>query len=286
MKNKILTGVLLVIMLVTASGWVMSANENETLTEVAQEQKDDINKKSTEIANLKDVIVEKDADLESNKVVINEKNTQIDKLKKKKESLEKQTKDRQKIINEKSELNNKLISNNKSLSKQLNAEKAKKKVVKATPKQSKKTPEKTVKKSTQVTKETKAPETKKEKSVSTASVKKEEKNPEVPKSNGRTINVSATSYVAMCDTGCTGITATGIDVRNSITYNGYRIIAVDPSVIPLGSIVSVSVGGQTFTAMALDTGGAIKGNKIDILVGSHSQAISAGRQQATVTIMK
>src|SRR5690606_1324618 len=43
----------------------------------------------------------------------------------------------------------------------------------------------------------------------------------------------ATFYTAFCPTGCTGITATGIDVRNTIYYEGKRIIAVDPKVIPL-----------------------------------------------------
>src|SRR5690554_6602432 len=49
----------------------------------------------------------------------------------------------------------------------------------------------------------------------------------------------ATFYTAFCPTGCTGITATGIDVRNTIYNEGKRIIAVDPNAIPIGSTVKV-----------------------------------------------
>ena len=46
-----------------------------------------------------------------------------------------------------------------------------------------------------------------------------------------------------------------------------KMIAVDPKVIPLGSKVWVEGYGE---AIAGDTGGAIKGNRIDILLGSDS----------------
>lgn len=100
------------------------------------------------------------------------------------------------------------------------------------------------------------------------------------------ITVEATFYTAFCPTGCNGITATGLDVRNTIyTADGYRIIAVDPSVIPLGSIVKVSLeNGDSFTAKAEDTGGAIKGGRIDVLVATKSEARRLGRQSAKVEI--
>lgn len=99
------------------------------------------------------------------------------------------------------------------------------------------------------------------------------------------INVEATYYTAFCDTGCTGVTATGIDVGSTIYHNGLRIIAVDPNVIPLGSVVEVVAGGATFKALAGDTGGAIKGNRIDILVGSKEEARKLGRTSASVRIL-
>ena len=57
-----------------------------------------------------------------------------------------------------------------------------------------------------------------------------------------------------------------------------RTIAVDPKVIPLGS--KVVIGGWEFTAE--DTGGAIKGNRIDIYVGDHKEALSLGKYKTEV----
>ena len=70
-----------------------------------------------------------------------------------------------------------------------------------------------------------------------------------------------------------GLTATG----SVPTYNpsGISTISVDPSVIPLGSLVYVDGYGK---AIASDTGGAIQGNIIDVYVNSNSDAISWGRQ--------
>lgn len=104
--------------------------------------------------------------------------------------------------------------------------------------------------------------------------------------SGRKVNVEMTAYVANCSEGCTGITATGIDIRNRTTYQGHRIVATDPNVIPLYSIMRVEVNGQSFTAISLDTGGAINGYIVDYLVGSKSEARKFGRQQGTVTILR
>lgn len=106
------------------------------------------------------------------------------------------------------------------------------------------------------------------------------------KESGRKVSMVATAYTAYCDTGCTGVTATGINVSNSITHNGQRIIATDTSIIPLYSLVKVEAKGETFYAQVLDTGGAIKGNKIDVLVGSHDTAIQFGKQNVTLTVLR
>lgn len=56
------------------------------------------------------------------------------------------------------------------------------------------------------------------------------------------------------------------------TMTPYRTIAVDPKVIPLGS--KVEINGKIY--IAEDTGGAIKGNRIDLCVGSHTEAYNRG----------
>lgn len=99
------------------------------------------------------------------------------------------------------------------------------------------------------------------------------------------ITMNASYYTASC-TGCTGITATGVNVKNTIYYQGMRIIAVDPNVIPLYSIVEVSTPTENFRAIALDTGGAIKGNKLDILVANKQTAYKLGRHSVSVKIIR
>ena len=94
--------------------------------------------------------------------------------------------------------------------------------------------------------------------------------------------METTYYVSACE-GCSGITAAGYDVRGTIYANGYRVVAVDPWLIPLGTLVYVETPYESFYAIAGDTGGAIQGNRLDILVGTHWEAINKGRHYVTVT---
>lgn len=72
-------------------------------------------------------------------------------------------------------------------------------------------------------------------------------------------------------TSCCGAYASGITATGTTATAG-RTIAVDPSVIPLGS--KVVIDGHTYVAE--DTGGGIKGNKIDIFMDSHREALNFG----------
>lgn len=100
-----------------------------------------------------------------------------------------------------------------------------------------------------------------------------------------TLNVEATFYTAFCAEGCGGVTATGLDVSNTIYHGGRRIIAVDPNYIKLGSTGTLTLStGQTYRVTAQDTGGAIKGARIDLLVASESEANRLGRQPAVLKL--
>lgn len=106
-----------------------------------------------------------------------------------------------------------------------------------------------------------------------------------PKPNYTELTVEATAYVSFCDTGCTGITATGTNVQKDIYHeSGLPIIAVDPAVIPLGS--TVEIDGRKY--IADDTGGAIQGNRIDILVSvrNTSKAFNYGRRNIEIKVYK
>lgn len=96
---------------------------------------------------------------------------------------------------------------------------------------------------------------------------------------GKTFSVTATAYTASCD-GCSGITATGVNLKGNPDA---KVIAVDPSVIPLGSKVYVEGYGY---ATAADTGGAIKGNKIDLFVPTKGEATNWGVRTVNVTIVE
>ena len=105
---------------------------------------------------------------------------------------------------------------------------------------------------------------------------------EVSKSNesassNKELYVSATAYSHESST--TGLTATGYNIKNNPNM---KLIAVDPSVIPLGTKVWVEGYGE---AIAGDTGGAIKGHKIDVLMPSSAQARSWGRKTVKITIL-
>ncbi|MBY0099711.1 LysM peptidoglycan-binding and 3D domain-containing protein [Mesobacillus maritimus] len=136
------------------------------------------------------------------------------------------------------------------------------------------------------------PAPQKEEGSQAVSVKKEAKPAEEPKQEvaqaskapeekeeaNKVITVEATAYTASCE-GCSGITSTGINLKENPDA---KVISVDPSVIPLGSKVHVEGYG---TATAADTGGAIKGNKIDVFIPDHDDAVKYGRQQVKVEII-
>lgn len=106
---------------------------------------------------------------------------------------------------------------------------------------------------------------------------------------GYSIGSFAITYYSAYDGTQIGITAGGTNMAggNIYTNDGYRIIATDPSVIPLGTIVRVTTSnGESFLAKADDTGGAVKGNKIDIAVSSPNQAFALGRGTATIEIIE
>ncbi|MER2226863.1 MAG: 3D domain-containing protein [Carnobacterium sp.] len=94
--------------------------------------------------------------------------------------------------------------------------------------------------------------------------------------SGKTVTVEATAYSTnqpeLSDT-----TATGINLNENP-----KVIAVDPSVIPLGSTVYIPGQG---TFIAGDTGSAIKGNRIDVHMTDLNQALAFGRQTMEVQIL-
>lgn len=91
----------------------------------------------------------------------------------------------------------------------------------------------------------------------------------------RAVYMEATAYLPTDGNG-NGITATGMAARHGV-------VAVDPSVIPLGTRLYIPGYGM---AIAADTGGAINGNIIDLCVEDYGEAISFGRRTVKVYILE
>ncbi len=99
--------------------------------------------------------------------------------------------------------------------------------------------------------------------------------PAAPPTDGTKLTVATTAYAPGVD----GVgTHTAVGLRA-----GYGVIAVDPSVIPLGTRLYVPGYGY---GVAADTGGAIKGNKIDLCFDTRAEALAWGRRTVTITILQ
>jgi 3D (Asp-Asp-Asp) domain-containing protein len=89
-----------------------------------------------------------------------------------------------------------------------------------------------------------------------------------PGQGGRTLTVLATGY------SLSGSTSTGVPV-------GYGIVAVDPSVIALGTKMTIPGYGE---GVAADTGGAVAGSHVDLWFPTEAEALAWGSRTVTVTL--
>ncbi len=99
------------------------------------------------------------------------------------------------------------------------------------------------------------------------------------KKNATSLGNYKLTFYCPCAT-CNGVA--GAKTASGTTPTEGRTIAVDSSVIPLGSRVYIDGYG---VFIAEDTGGAIKNNKIDVLVSSHSRAYDLGVKYADVYLL-
>lgn len=87
------------------------------------------------------------------------------------------------------------------------------------------------------------------------------------------IKFEATAY---CDL---GITFSGVYVQRGI-------VAADPRVLPIGSVIEVSAGDYSGIYTVMDTGGVIKGEIIDIFMPDYEEAVQFGRQGVKIKIIR
>lgn len=99
----------------------------------------------------------------------------------------------------------------------------------------------------------------------------------------RTMRMKVTAYSPderSCGASADGITASG----HSVLTNGGFLVAADPKVLPLGSLVSVPGYDGGAVVPVLDVGGAIKGDRLDVLFPTHAEAMRWGVQTVDVTV--
>lgn len=107
----------------------------------------------------------------------------------------------------------------------------------------------------------------------------------LPADKLRVIENATVTHYCICEK-CCGKTpdhpAYGITASGRAAVPG-TTVAVDPNVIPMGAEVLVDYGdGELHRYRADDTGGAVKGNHIDLCVAAHEEALQLGRRTATV----
>ena len=100
------------------------------------------------------------------------------------------------------------------------------------------------------------------------------------KANATALGSYKLTFYCPCEI-CNGALGVGQTASGTAPAEG-RTIAVDSSIIPLGSRVYIEGYG---TFIAEDTGSAIKNNKIDIFVSTHSRAEELGVQYANVYLL-
>lgn len=86
--------------------------------------------------------------------------------------------------------------------------------------------------------------------------------------------------------GTNNITAIGVDLNRNWT-NYFNLAAVDPEVIPLGSILEVRFkDGNIRYFLCVDTGGDIKGKRIDLYFTDKKDAIYFGKRRLEIRVLR
>lgn len=124
-----------------------------------------------------------------------------------------------------------------------------------------------------------------EKKKRDAEKEKQKKQEIASRGSGYQSNYETTFYTAKCD-GCTGQSASGVWVNNSIYYQGYRIVAAPPNLAFYTKLRITFGDGSKMDAIVLDRGKDIQGKRLDILVSSKDEAYRLGRQQVKVEVIK
>jgi len=76
-----------------------------------------------------------------------------------------------------------------------------------------------------------------------------------------------------------GRTASGIETQAGV-------VAADPKILPLGSLVEIQAGNYSGVYTVHDTGSAVKGNLVDVWMPSHKEARQFGRRTIKLQVLR
>jgi 3D (Asp-Asp-Asp) domain-containing protein len=99
----------------------------------------------------------------------------------------------------------------------------------------------------------------------------------------KTITMTVTAYspdARSCGDSADGLTAT----LHSVETNNYQLVAADPKLLPYGSMLTVPGYANNEIVPVLDCGGAIKGNRLDLLFPTHEEARRWGVKKVKVIV--
>lgn len=93
---------------------------------------------------------------------------------------------------------------------------------------------------------------------------------------GETSDFEVFEATAYCDF---GITHSGLLARRGM-------VAADPGILPIGSVIQIEAGDYSGIYTVMDTGGVVKGHLIDIYMPDHEEAIQFGRQKIKIHVLR
>lgn len=99
----------------------------------------------------------------------------------------------------------------------------------------------------------------------------------------RTMWMTVTAYspdARSCGKWADGVTASGYSVET----NGFKLVAADTRLLPFGTILTIPGYHNERPVPVLDRGGAIKGDRLDVLFPTHEQAMQWGKRRLLVTV--
>lgn len=97
--------------------------------------------------------------------------------------------------------------------------------------------------------------------------------PAEPATEAEYESFSATAYSDF------GITFSGVLVQRGI-------VAADPTILPIGSVIEVKAGPYSGIYVVMDTGAVVKGRLIDIYLPDEEEAIQFGRQEVRIRVLR